>query len=455
MMKFSSQLLALFLACLAAGTASAQPVVTSETTPGGIAYQRAVMPDAQQQSVQVYWRDADLKTNPQRFWIYLLSGHSIAGGPAGSTRGDFTETLKDMQATMRLNFLPDAFHLGFTGMPERLAEAAELVGQTLHDPALRRGRLDSRRDQMIKQVEQERLNGEALAGKVLLRRLVSEPAIVHPALSRDPELLKSGDPAALRNWMRSVLTKRNMVVATAGPMDAATVGPILDKILGRLPAEGAGGNVPAVLTFAGERPTAVVSAEVAQTVIIGGGPAHFDEDREEAALAVANATLAGGFSSRLYRKLREELGATYGVRAYTERLNDKQFVFVVRSAVDHDRSKAALDGLIEEYGRWHRDGITEAEFRDTRARLIAARIEDLRRPPDVAAVLARAMLRGERANALAALRTKLESLTHGDVNSFITRMFPPRLTLVVVTPRPDMFAVECRVRTIEDSTACR
>lgn len=455
MTRFAFWLCAVFATCLASDIAFAQPAVTSETTPVGISYQRAAMPEAQVQSVQIYWREADLKTNPQRWWIYMLAANALAGGPAGSTRGDFVETLKDMQATLRLNFLPDAFHLGFTGSPDRLAEAADLVGQTLYDPALRRGRLDTRRDVMIKQAEQERLNGEALAGKVLMRRLVAEPAAIQPVLSRDPDLLKTGDVAGLRAWMQAVVTKRNMVIATAGPMDSVAMGPIIDKLVARLPAEGAGGAAPATLTFASARPPVVVAADVPQTVIIGGGPAQYDEDRDEAALAVANSTLSGGFSSRLYRKLREELGATYGVRTFTERMNDKQFAFIVRSAVDHDRGKAALDGLVEEYGRWHKDGITELEFQDARARMLTSRVSELRRPPDVAAVLARAMFRGERANALAVLRTKFEGLTRDDVNAFIKRTFPEKLSLVVVTPRSDSFTTDCRAQTIEAAVSCR
>lgn len=437
-----------------AQTAATLPAVTSESTPGGIAYQRALLPEAERQSVQVYWRDAGLKTDPGRFWLYMLATRVISGGPAGASRSDFTESLKDMQAGFNLNVIADAVHLGFNARPDRMAEAAESVGAMLHDPALRRGRLDERRTEAVRALEQERLNGEALAGKVWLRRIVA-PASVHPALSRDPDLIKAGDTEAIRAWMQAVLTRKNMVVATAGPLDAATVGPIIDRLLGKLPAEGKGGEKPVALIQNDGRAPVTVEAQVAQTVLIGGGPASYDEEADEAALSIANATLAGGFSSRLYRKLREEGGATYGVRAFTERMNDRQFIFGIRTAVDHDRSVAALKGLTEEYARWHRDGITEEEFRDTRTKMMTLRVDELRRPPALAGYLARAMLRGERTDALGALRRKYGTLTRDDVNAFIRRAYPQHLSLVVVTPRPGAFEAECRIRTVEEVAGCK
>ena len=436
--------------------AFAQPVVTQETTPGGIVYQRAAMPDAPSQSVQVYWREGALKTSAERFWVLQTAASTLVQGPKGSKRSEFTEALKDLGATVRVNFLSDSVHLGVTVRADKASEAAVMVGPMLGDPALPPDQFEAARLAATKRLEQERENAEALAGKVWMRRLVADTAL-GPVLARDPALMDKASLGDLKSWIGQTLTRDNMVVATAGPLDGAAMGPLIDKLLAGLPAKGAPAPIKP-LTIG--QPAGVVTLEkaVAQTVILAGGPASFDEDRDKAMLSVAVGPLYGNSlgGSRLYANLREKLGATYGVKGVIERLNDKQFVFGVRSAVDHTKAKAAFDALNEEYARWHANGLTQEEFNDTRARFIASRLENVRRSASVAGYLGRSMLRGGRTDALAELRKKAEAMTLAEVNAFIKRAFPPPpLTVVVVTPNPADFAAACAIKAVDEVAGCK
>lgn len=434
--------------------AVAQPAVTQETSPGGIPYQRAAMPGATAQSVQVYWREPRPKTTADRFWLTQLAGPTIAAGPVGTKRAEFTEKLKDLAVGFRVNVLADSVHLGVGGQPDTFAEGAGLVGAMLANPALPPERLENFRRESQKRLAQERENEQSLAGKVWMRRLAPAAAAA-PALSRDPALLEKGGVADLQGWMKEVMTRDNMVVAAAGPMDGAALGPIIDALLGGLPAIGKRGEA-AALALAQPAGLVAVEKASAQTVIMAGGPASFDEDRDEALLAVATAPLYQGFSSRLYQNLREKLGAAYRISGVIERLNDKQFVFGIRSSVDHTRAVAALDGLRDEYARWHSAGVTEDELRDAKARLIGFRLDDARKPPFVAGYLGRAMLRGGKTDAMVELRKKVDALTLADVNAFIKRAFPaPPLAIVVVTPTPAAFAPVCAIKSVEDVAGCK
>ena len=436
--------------------AQAQPVVTQETTPGGITYQRAAMPDAQNQSVQVYWKEPGLKTDPARFWLLQTVAPMMVQGPGGMKRAVFTETLKDYGASARVNFTADSMHLGVTMRPDKAGDSVALIGAMLKEPSLPSETFETIRSAARKRLEQERESGEALAGKVWLRRLAPDAA-VGSVLARDPALMDKGSVADLKVWLGQTTTRDAMVVATAGPMDGAAIGPLVDTLLAGLPAKGNAG--PARTLVLGQ-PAGVVTLEkaVAQTVILAGGPASFDEDRDEAMLSVAVGPLYGNSlgGSRLYANLRETLGATYGVKGLIERLNDRQFVFGIRSAVDHTRAKAALDGMNAEYARWYEQGLTEEEFNNARARFIAGRLESARCSASVAGYLGRSMLRGGRNDALAELRKKAEAMTLAEVNAFIKRAFPaPPLAFVVVTPNPAEFAAACAIKAVDEVAGCK
>lgn len=430
------------------------PEVRNEITPLGIRYARAVMAGAEKQSIQIYWRESSLKTNPDNFWIYMQAGRMIAAGPAGSNREDFTERLKDLQSGFSFNFLPDAAHLGVNIKPENATEVGRLIGAMLTDPALPRGRFERTRDQIAQGLDQELEKSEALAGKLWLRRMVVDAA-VGPALSRDSGLVAKGSRDALRDWMRRTLTRDNMVVATAGPMDAAKAGALVDALVGGLPATGIRSAAP---KLAFQQPTGMVTLQkaVPQTILMIGGPANFDEDRDEALFLAATQPLYHGLKSRAYANLREKLGAAYGVQGFVERLGEGGLIFGLRAAVDHARAVAAFEGLKDEYARWREGGITEDEFNDARATFMARLPDQARRAPFVAGAMGRSLLRFDRADPLSDRMARLKSMTRDEVNAFIKRAFPPApLTAIVVAPDPAQFGAACSIKTVAEVTGCK
>ena len=453
--------LGLLLAVLAgtpqglAQSAPPLPVASRETSPGGIPFARALLPDADRQSIQIYWREASLKTDPTRFWLMLLAGPMIAAGPEGMKRAEFSETLKDLQAGFRLDFTPDAVHFAFNAKPDQAAEAARLTGAMLARPMLPRERLERFRKQSTTALEQEREHAEALAGKIWLRRIIASVE-AGPALSRDPQLLEQASRDALGDWMRKTMTRDALAVATAGPMDAAGAGALIDTLLAGLPASGTR-PVPKPLTLRQPAGLVALQKDAPQTVIMAGGPARFDDERDLALVSVAVGPLyASGLKSRMYANLREKLGATYGVRGFIERFDDRHHGFGIRSAVDHGRAEAALAALKDEYARWHADGLSEEEFENSRTQQLSRLAEQARTAPFVAGVLARGLLRGGRADALTEQQARLKSLTRAEVNAFIRKAFPaPPLALVVVSPTPQAFAPDCLLNTVSEVTSCK
>lgn len=74
----------------------------------------------------------------------------------------------------------------------------------------------------------------------------------------------------------------------------------------------------------------------------------FDQyDKRRAALEVLADMLGGGMSSRLFQRVREELGAAYYVKADVDLLTDHGF-FAVAAGVEHSKLEIVIKAILEE-----------------------------------------------------------------------------------------------------------
>ena len=70
-------------------------------------------------------------------------------------------------------------------------------------------------------------------------------------------------------------------------------------------------------------------------------------NKKNAILSVLGGVLGGGMSSRLFIKLREEMGVGYYVRAYNDSFTDHGF-FQISAGVDNKRIYEVLRAVLEE-----------------------------------------------------------------------------------------------------------
>ncbi len=71
-------------------------------------------------------------------------------------------------------------------------------------------------------------------------------------------------------------------------------------------------------------------------------------DKRKYALEILADILGGGMSSRLFQKIREEMGAAYYVRADTDLLSDHGFLSVA-AGIDHTKIDQVIEAIIKEF----------------------------------------------------------------------------------------------------------
>lgn len=92
-----------------------------------------------------------------------------------------------------------------------------------------------------------------------------------------------------------------------------------------------------------------------------GFPTVERESKLLPAIQVMNTILGGGMSSRLFKRVREELGLAYSVYSYSSHY-DETGVYTVYAGVNPQKAAEAKDAIVSVIEDFKRGGVTEEEF---------------------------------------------------------------------------------------------
>jgi predicted Zn-dependent peptidase len=98
-----------------------------------------------------------------------------------------------------------------------------------------------------------------------------------------------------------------------------------------------------------------------QTHIVIGVRTFDIFSKKNIALKVLSAVLGGGMSSRLFLKLRDEMGIGYYVQASADSLTDHGY-FTVSIGTDHTKVKKAVETIVSELVKMKKELVSEAEL---------------------------------------------------------------------------------------------
>ena len=164
-------------------------------------------------------------------------------------------------------------------------------------------------------------------------------------------------------YWRDQYSPRNAVVSLAGALDP---GYVAERVAERTASWEFGEASPwaaAPVASNGNR-VALRRKETEQTHLVLGLPSVSATHPDRYALALLIGILGDGMSSRLFLRVREELGLAYDVHAYGSALHDSGAMHVYL-AVDPDRATEALTATLGELSRL-RDGVEPEELERAR-----------------------------------------------------------------------------------------
>jgi predicted Zn-dependent peptidase len=257
-----------------------------------------------------------------------------------------------------------------SSLTENFAQTFALAAEVLLQPSFPQEELDRYKTRTKTGLVQQRSQPVFLAGEQFSRLMYGS----HPSgrTSLTPEGIDRVTRDALVGFHKTKYVPDHAVLAIAGDISMAEARKAIDAYLGGWAKAG----VPAPQTADPPAPPPgqvhlVDRKDSVQTTIFVGSPAISRTSPDYDIVSVMNQVIGGGPTGRLFTKLREEKGYTYG--AYSD-VSAAQFrghwlaTMDVRSEVTAD----ALRDLMIEITRMRDEPVPQKEFDDKRRGMIAS-----------------------------------------------------------------------------------
>jgi zinc protease len=297
----------------------------------------------------------------------------------------FHERLERRAIELSFSSTRDYFRGSLRMLKDNKDEAFGLLHLALTSPHFDAADVERIRAQVLSGLRRETTNPTSLASRKFLEVAFGDHPYGRPG-NGTLESVPKIDVPDMKDYVRRVIAKDTLRIAVVGDVDADTLGKLLDKTFGTLPAKA---SLTPVAEVEATRPPqrAFVPLDVPQTVVTFGGPGIRRHDPNFMAAYVVNHILGGGSSSRLYKEVREKRGLAYSV--YESLLwMDRSALFIGNTGTRADRAGETVDAIEKEIRRIAEEGPTQKELDEAKSYIKGSQMLAL----DTSSKLAQALL---------------------------------------------------------------
>ncbi|HEY8987437.1 MAG TPA: pitrilysin family protein [Candidatus Limnocylindrales bacterium] len=264
-------------------------------------------------------------------------------------------------------------------VPRREAtRAMDVLGELIVRPTLDDAEIDGERTVIIEEIRSY-LDDPAEYAQILFQQAMFGDGALGREICGDEEGIRALPADTIRSFWRTTYRPANTVVAIAGDISHDESVELTRAAFGT----GNGvvpGYAPAPALPAGERTALRSRRDATQAQLIVGLPALRRDHPDVWILAVLNAVLGDGMSSRLFLSVREEKGLAYDVSSGLVDYADAGSL-EISAGVDPTRLPAALEAVLVELARLRDETVPADELAKAKAYLsggLELRMDDTR-----------------------------------------------------------------------------
>ncbi|HTJ23800.1 MAG TPA: pitrilysin family protein [Gemmatimonadaceae bacterium] len=414
--------------------ASTDVALQRTTLPNGLTVLSEHMPGVRSVSFGAWVRAASLHEPRDRMGVSHLLEHMVFKGTERRSAHEIALSLEALGGS--LDAYTSREHTVYQGrvLDEHLQEAADVIGDIVFRPTLREADLTLERKVILEEISMVEdtpddlvfeLHNEALWGK-------------HPygySILGTRETVSALGVHELRELHRRAYHPGQLVVAAAGNVEH-------ERLLDVLGRTGWAEAAPGDMTRLESPPASVeppesrhIEREGAQTHIVLGTQAVAHGDPERFPLLLVSMLLGGGMSSRLFQRVREELGLAYSVYTY-QSFHADSGMHGVYVATAPESAVAALDAIRQELRGVADHGLPAEEIAMGRQQLKGQVTLSLESVSSRMYRAASVDLYGEPYRTLDQLLALIDGITDDDV-SRVARVYfsPEQMTVVSLGPK--------------------
>jgi predicted Zn-dependent peptidase len=318
------------------------------------------MPGVRSVALGAWVRAASLHESPATMGLSHLLEHMVFKGTERRSARELALALESVGGS--LDAYTSREHTAYQArvLDEHVEIAADVLADLIFRPLLRQSDLDLERKVVLEEISTVEDTPDDLVFELHGARLWGEHPYGYPILGTR-HTVGSFTTADLRALHERAYHPEHVVVAASGNIEH-------DELIGLLEATGwssipSGGqsrlrSVAAIPVL----PTVThFEREGAQTHVVFGSATVPHGDPRRYALSLVSTLLGGGMSSRLFQRVREELGLAYAVYTFQSFHHDSG-IHGVYVGTAPETAGLAIDAIRDELSRVSSEGIPEDEL---------------------------------------------------------------------------------------------
>ena len=318
-----------------------------------------------------------------------------------------------------------------------LPEALELLRQVLREPSLPEAELEILRREHLASLEESRTEPSAQASRAIERKLnpyPNEDVRYVPTIDESIERAKAVTLDQVTKLYADYLgaaAGELVIIGDAEPeATLSLLRPVLAGWTGKMPYS-------RIVQKAADVPASAESIETPDKANAFFGAAlslpMTDAHEDFPAMLIADHILGGSSASRLFTRVREQEGLSYGVySSYTAGVLDPKAEFSVRGICNPNNMDKVKALIAEEVARFVEKGVTEEEVAEAKKSILESRRMSRSEDGQLVELLVRHLLADRTMNFEAEQEAKLNALTAGQVSAAAKKHLRPD-DLVIVT----------------------
>ncbi len=342
---------------------SGAPAPTLQRTdlPNGLTVLSESVPGARSVAFGAWVRAATLHERPEQMGVSHLLEHMVFKGTRTRSAQQIALSLETLGGS--LDAYTEREHTSYQArvLDEHLPEAASVIGELIFEPLLRQADLTLERKVILEEISMVDDTPDDIIFDIHNRAVWGDHPHGFPILGTRATV-KALSVADLHDLHERAYHPGRLVVAASGRVEH-------DQLLEVLHNTGwstrdRGDMTPFPLDpveAAGPHAEHVSRKDIAQTHIVLGGQSIAFGDSRRYAFALLDMLIGGGMSSRLFQKVREELGLAYSVQTFSSAYADTGAHGVYLASAP-DTAQEALDAVRDVLRDVAANGLSEADL---------------------------------------------------------------------------------------------
>jgi zinc protease len=384
-------------------------------------------------SLNYSFHGGSAQDDPLKSGTAHLTADMLDEGAGDIDSKSFHKRMEDHAIELAFQVGRDYFRGSLRALSEHRDEAFDLLNLALTKPRFDADAIERVRAQELSELRRDTTNPNNLASRSWWSAAFPDHPYGRESEGTLESMVRVGADD-LRDYVRRVFARNELVISIVGDIDAETAGKLIDRAFAGLPAKNNLNPVPpASPSNLGRR--IVIDVNVPQAVVTFGGQGIARDDPDFMAAYIVNHILGGGsFSSRLYREVREKRGLAYGVSEQMVWFKHAAVV-IGGTATRADRTADALKVIEQEIKRMADNGPTQAELDEAKAFLKGSYALSLDTSSKIAGQLTQIQIDNLGIDYIQRRNSLIDAVTIADAKRVAKRLFGGDL-LVTVAGRP-------------------